>query len=337
MRWTDSELGDEIRRLDPADNHESWSPVDEASAFARFHREASMQNVASRPTRRWARSRRAALMAATAAVVSAVIVLATTTFGHAPEASAHGPHPLPFTPIDKSVTGVVAEAQNRLVSHHTGQPQLLRRAETSGWYAQINGNAIESGLTAILPEDRLVQWESDLSGSIVVTAGVPYTTDGTPIPDGAAPPGEVLWSMEFAAGEFTPAEPSPPPTDPTLLREVIERQISGVELPGAADFISGFSELLGSWTLTDAHHAAFLEILREDAGAFVAGLTTDRANRPAIGIRATSHQKPWIDMIVLISTETGRVIGTEQIYTGLKNELPIPNGTVIAYTLWETP
>jgi hypothetical protein len=78
-----------------------------------------------------------------------------------------------------------------------------------------------------------------------------------------------------------------------------------------------------------------LDIIASDGDATVAGETTDRAGRAVIGIRATSHTTPWMDVIALISPTTGRVIGVETVYTGTGDEVAIPTGTVLSYTLWE--
>jgi hypothetical protein len=42
-----------------------------------------------------------------------------------------------------------------------------------------------------------------------------------------------------------------------------------------------------------------------------------------------------MDVIALISPTTGRVIGVETVYTGTGDEVAIPTGTVLSYTLWE--
>lgn len=136
--------------------------------------------------------------------------------------------------------------------------------------------------------------------------------------------------------EFSTRDASVPSSDVDRLTETLDLLSNGEGTEGAADHLYGITALLNTWTVPDDVHAAMLTILANDADTEVLGTTTDRAGRPAVGLRATSHATPWFDVIALVSTETGRIIGVEEVYNGLKDELSIPTGTITSYTLWES-
>jgi hypothetical protein len=298
-------------------------------------RRAFTRRPANPRTTRSRAANRPRVLAGSLAASIAVVAVVALTLGDSPSATADGLPPLQFTPVDASIEEIIDDSQRHLAADTSGAADPLRFAASVGWYAQINGNAREDALTAINPVDRTTRWAEDLSGSITVTAGIPYTVDGTPVSPLAPEPGAVLWEETFAAGEITSIPPETPPATPAELRNSINAVAFGDATTGAADHIFGFESLLGWWTLTNAHHSALLDIIASDGDATVAGETTDRAGRAVIGIRATSHTTPWMDVIALISPTTGRVIGVETVYTGTGDEVAIPTGTVLSYTLWE--
>ncbi|WP_374976669.1 hypothetical protein ACEYYH_02235 [Microbacterium trichothecenolyticum] len=246
-------------------------------------------------------------------------------------ATAYGPPPLPFTPLDESLAEVVKDAQARLEEDATGVGSADRESASNGWFAQISGNATEDALTAIEPQNRRVAWSEDLSGHETVTAGMPYLPDGTPVADPTPAPGSILWETTYEAGEFPAPFRGVPADDPTMLAPLLTGDAGG-----PADAINGITALLNAWTVPNATHAAFLDLITGAGEMTVEGTTTDRAGRPAIGLRATSDTTPWFDVIVLMSADSGRIIGVEEIYTGFKDQLAIPPGTVTSYTIWET-
>lgn len=318
-----------------ADARQSRSPRGILRPISDVRRGAVMRRHPNPRTTRSRAANRPRVLAGSLATSIAVVAVVALTLGDTPSATADGLPPLKFTPVDASIEEIFEGAQQDLAADTSGVVDPLRFATSVGWYAQINGNAREDALKAINPVDRTTRWAEDLSGSITVTAGIPYTVDGTPVSPLAPAAGEVLWEETFEAGEITSIPPQIPPSTAAELRNSINAVAFGDATTGAADHIFGYETLLWWWTLTNAHHAALLDIIAADGDATVAGETKDRAGRAVIGIRATSHTTPWMDVIALISPTTGRVIGVETVYTGTDDEVAIPTGTVLSYTLWE--
>ncbi|MDQ7878538.1 hypothetical protein Q9R08_11175 [Microbacterium sp. QXD-8] len=332
MRWSDEQIAAELRALDPASDL-----TDDRIDVARARAKIAAAAAAAAPARRSRPARRRTILVSTLAVASvAAIAIVVPLFGvHAPPAAADGPPPLPFEPLDATVAEVVDDAIATQHEDPSGVSAPLREASSIGWFADIYMNAGSNGLKTIRPENRHLVWSEDLSGELTVTAGTAYGPDGSPIPDSKPTAGTVMEQERFDPGEFAPRDATAPDTDPTRLTTLLNTFSNGETTTGAADHLTGVTTLLDTWTVPDDVHAAMLEVLQQDGDLTVEGTTTDRAGRPAIGLRATSQAAPWFDSIVLISTETGRIIGIEGVYTGLADQLPIPTGTVTNYTLWE--
>lgn len=345
MKWSDEQIGAELRAHDPAADLTD-DRIDIARARARIATASraaggsavrgSRSKVATAPAHRSSLRRRAVLVSGLAAAVVVAIAVVVPLMGvHAPSAAADGPPPLPFQSLDATVADVVDDAIATQQRNPSGVPAPLREARSNGWFADIHMNAGADGLKTIRPENRHLVWSDDLSGELTVTAGTAYGPDGSPVLDSVPAPGTVTQQQRFEAGQFVVRDAAPPGTDLAGLTALLNTLSNGETTSGAADHLTGVTTLLDMWTVPDEVHAAMLQVLESDGDLTVEGTTTDRAGRPAIGLRATSQAAPWFDSIVLVSTETGRIIGVEGVYTGLADQLPIPTGTVTNYTLWE--
>ncbi len=334
MPWTDDELARRIRAADPAAGvPDDWRASDDL-ALARIKRRIADEKSARQARRRaWTKRLIPAAVAASLVIVAVVVL----PFGHAPHAAADGPPPLRFSEIDSTVDEVVHDARSRLAEDGSGVTVPLREALSLGWYAGYAPDGAE-GPPVVVPEVREFRWSADGSGELRVTAGVPFVVEGTEhTPRPAPTPGTLLHEHTFEPGEFVPRDAAEPSNDSVLLRPMIAAFANGDATRGAGDQMMGIEGMLLTWTLPNAHHAAMLDIIAEDGDVEVLGETVDRTGEPAIGLHATSASSPNTDVILLISTETGRIVGIEQTYTGQGEALPVPTGTVLSYTAWEAP
>ena len=328
MRWTDDDIENAFGRLDPARDLTD-EKIDVARGRAALAAAIAPQSV---PARRAPARRRRILAGATAFAMTAIVAIVVPLVGlDSTHANGYGPQPLPFTPLDQSVSQVVDEARANLRDDSTGVEKAVRESMSNGWFAEISGNVTDDALTAIRPQNRHLVWTEDLSGRETVTAGTPYLPDGTPVVDPVPAPGTVLFDTTYEAGGFASPYSATPAADPDALAVILAGPAGG-----AAETMNGMASLLNTWTIPNSVHAALLDVLADDSRVSVEGSTSDRAGRPAIGLRASSTLHPWFDVIVLISADTGRIVGVEEIYTGLDDQLAIPPGTITSYTLWET-
>jgi hypothetical protein len=335
LDWTEDDIERALGRLDPARDL-SDDKIDIARGRAALL--SAMASSSPAPPAKTARvHRRTILTSAIAVGLAATLAVIVPIFAvHPPSAAADGPPPLPFEPLNMTVAEVADQANAALQAHPSNVTEPVREASSSGWYADIYTNVGRNGLKTIRPENRHLTWSDDLSGELIVTAGTAYNSDGTAVDHQNPAPGSVVFEENFGPGEFSRPDLTAPTADHDTLTALINALANGQSTSGAADQLTGVTELMNTWTLPDSVHAAMLQVLAEDGDLRVEGTTIDRAGRPAIGLRATSHAAPWFDHIVLLSAETGRIIAVESVYTGLNDELPIPTGTVTNYTLWET-
>ncbi|WP_457101783.1 hypothetical protein [Microbacterium sp. P5_E9] len=330
MRFDDDELGALLRRLDPALTPED-TPLTVAQVVLRDRITGA---VAPAPARRrspllwWS-----AVIPALATVVVALVVVFSLV--SVPRAVALTPTPVTFTDTGQTAKDVLALAQHALVSD--GSPADPQRESTAtGWYLQIDEHQGETTV-AISPQVTTLRWEPDQSGHVTVVAGTPYWADGSdnPIPPADAPSaGTFISDMTIPAGAF-----GAPTVDPPGATEAeMSAWLMTLGLPAdadAADLIDTINLAMSYWTMTNQQHAVLLDLLLNRDDVEVAGTGTDRAGRPVIGITADSTRFPGTRRLLLIATDTGRIVAEEVLRTTAEGKLPA--GSVISYTLWGLP
>ena len=101
----------------------------------------------------------------------------------------------------------------------------------------------------------------------------------------------------------------------------------------AGEIVTATESVFGLWTLTDEQHAKIISLLLNSPGSVALGESTDRGGRPVFGV-GTDFAQSEIRYTVLISAETGRIVGLEA--SPLADIVPdIPAGSVTSYTLWD--
>jgi hypothetical protein len=273
-------------------------------------------------------------MAVTAVVAMIAIVLVWPPA--TPRAVALTPPPLQFSSSSQPLGEVVSMAQRMLTNGHHSAPAAERKVSSLGWYLQMDHLPSGETSSVIAPQIIDLAWEADGSGHEVITAGVPYLADGSTPPDLAPAAGSQLSETTYPAGGFgSPIDHIPGNTEADV-RELLSAYWSPVAAdPSASDIITAVSNAFGSWTLTDEQHAHILTMLASAPGATVAGAAVDRAGRDVTVIAADSTTNPDFRQLLLISNETGRIVGTEDVRLTPLGDL-LPAGAVTSYTLWET-
>lgn len=316
---SDDEFAELMRRADPA--RATHQTLTEADILA------NLREVKQKARR--ARRRRQAWVAlpGAAALLTALFVIQPWGAGAA-SAVAATPLMLGTAPIEADVQQVVDEATHRLTESPASVPE--RRAEFEGWYLDIEVGEHLPATVVVSPQRQVIQWRPDLSGRITTTAGIAFIPqDGRsyPPPDGAAPaPGTVLGDDEFAAGEMPLLFSSEPPSTAAGMRRYLKD--SGL------NYIDAVRGLLSEWRLGADQHAAVLQILSSLDDIEVVGEVTDRLGRPAIALRVSSMTSRNFEHLVLVSSESGRIIALERVYLGGLAELDLPTPSVVEYIAW---
>lgn len=334
-RLTDSELDRLLAASDPHPDRGSRLDAAAEQTLARI-----LATATPRPRRRlvWTMS----LPALAAAVVALIVVLVVNPFAPAGPAAAKGLRPLTFTPVSLSLDEQLDAAQEMLAVS-AGPAEPVRQGVTVAWYAHVTMDGPDEG-TVISPEVMTITWNEDLSSNMHVTVGRGYRPgdEGIEIPvrEGLPAVGTVVRDDDFTAEEMGYSDSSMPAyleegSSLEFYRDAFER-MRGEQPSGAATALQQTGDFLRNWTLTNAQEANILEVLRTQPGLELLGSTTDRAGRDVFGLAAASDTGMH-EVVMLVSLETGRIVGTEVTYLGHDEEIPIPTNSVMSYELWDVP
>lgn len=227
---------------------------------------------------------------------------------------------------------ILQQAAEKLAT--VGDLAAPRRASRStGWYIQVEYGADGEPKVPpyISPQTIEVQWNEDLSGRVTTRAEVPYTSDGSSVPDDAVPAGEVVSDVRYSAGDFSVPFTTVPGNGPQDMVDALEASGAGLGESGART-IDAMTNLLGFWTLNATQMGYLLGILAAKGDLVYLGSTTDRRGRPVDGIAAVNADAKTRTTL-LLSTRTGLPVAWE---LELLSELDgIPQGTITIYTLWK--
>jgi hypothetical protein len=318
---SDDELTRRLRASNPARTPVHGRP-DEAALVMR-------DKIMGVPARSHPRALPRVMWAAAAAIVVIAVAAVSFLLPHAP-AAAVTPAPIAFM-SSETLTEVVGMAQRNL-SRTEGPHTPARFARSESWGLSVD---VDEQRSEIVPQVMTLEWNPDLSGRMVVVAGEPYWPAGS-APRSAstttAQPGEVLSQMDFAAGQFGTPVIDPPGAS----REDMSAMLTAFgmpEAPTSSDVVQAMTGVFEQWTLTNEQHAQLLSILVDTGGITVLGSGTDRAGRAVVGLEMKSIF-PGVMDLVLISAETGRIVGVES-----KRVTPdgiVRAGAVISYRMWGT-
>ena len=270
------------------------------------------------------------VMLSAAAAMVLIAAAAVTVFFPRASASAVTPVPIVFT--GGGSTAEVVEMAGSKLETSAGPVAPARGSHTVMWGLAVEPEAQRS---EIVPQVTTLSWAEDLSGSFLAVVGEPYWPEGSPqTGDGeaTAKPGDVISEMEFGPGEYgTPVVELPGDS-----RDDVVALLTAFGLPAsptASDVVQAMTSAFDHWTLTNEQHAQLLMMLVDTGGVTVLGSGTDRAGRPVVGLSMKSIF-PGVKDLVLISAETGRIVGVES--SRVTPDGIIPAGAVISYRMWDT-
>lgn len=260
--------------------------------------------------------------AAAGAIVAVTVAVALSLNG--PPAAAATPEPLIFTK-PPSVREVIAESEARL-SALDGVEAPTRSVRLVSW-----GIVIEDGHLRgpVVPQFISLDWNEDLSADSLIVEGQTLPAADSDVGE-VAPTEEIISEQLFEAGQFGVPSASPPRQDAGGVAELLTMFGMPTE-PTPGEVVQATVSAMGLWTLSDEQHSALLHMLLEGGDVESLGYSTDRLNRPVLGLRVESAVEGMTD-VVLISTDTGRIVGVESLR--VEADGTVPAGTVVSYQLW---
>lgn len=266
-----------------------------------------------------------------AAAAAAVVVACTTVFALTVpqgEAVAVTPAPLQFREAG-SVHEIVNDAQQTLeAGGGPSQPERFVRA--ASWGISVDMDRRES---EIVPQVSTLTWEPDLSGHMTIIAGEAYDPADAKSHTSAEvrSTDEVITDLTIAPGEFDTPIPDPPADTEEGVRAMMSALGTPAD-PSAGEVVLGFTSALEQWTLTNTQEAHVLDMLASAGGVTALGESTDRLGRPVTGLSLSSANGA-ANQVVLISRDTGRIVGLET--TNLVDDGVFPVGAIVSYRLYD--
>ncbi|KTR87503.1 hypothetical protein NS220_17775, partial [Microbacterium testaceum] len=272
--------------------------------------------------------------AAAAAVVLILAIVAGGLWMPGTSASALTPEPLVYgaLPEGTGAADVIAEAQTRLAAGEGGM-SAQRRSLSLGWYFSASPDGAEA--TVFRREWVDLRWNEDFSGSVVTTAAEATDADGDTVPDVDPVPGTVVGELTYVRNQFRPLSPAPPTASAEAMRALVASSTGAVDILTAGDAMGGARSLLGEWTLDDAQQAALLDVIAASPDLRVLGTTRDRLGREVVGLAGVPSTTANTDVTLLLSVDTGRIVGFESALIDANTDLDLPAGSLIEYTLWD--
>lgn len=320
---SDDDLARALRGLDPA-----RTPLDAPLPLAAERR---LREIVGGPS---ARRRRPVLAwGSAAAVVTLILAIVAGVFWMpAPSASALTPKPLVYAPVAADATQVIADAQ-RLLADDDGPSEAQRRSLSLGWYFSASPDGAEA--TVFRREWVDLRWNENLSGSLVTTAADATNADGDTVPTTDPVPGTVVGEMRYVQNQFSPLSRTPPEPTAAAMRELVLTSTGAGDGLTAGDAMLGARSLLGEWTLTGEQQSALLDVVAAAPDLRVLGQTSDRLGRPVVGLGGIPSGPVSPQVTLLLSTETGRIVGFESALAEANTDLDLPAGSITDYTLWD--
>ena len=264
------------------------------------------------------------MLAAAAAVVVTTVTLALTL--GSPQAEATSPVPLSFS-APASTQQVVTDAVHKLSSPE-GVASPQRRVRAISWAISIEDGELRG---PVVPQFVALDWDTDLSGQSVIVRGRTESVSDRGVGRVSATD-EVLSEQTFAPGEFGVPSADVPAATEAGVAELLTMYGMPAD-PTAGQIVQSMVTVMSYWTLSDAQQAILLGILARTGEATSLGDSVDRLGRNVVGLRVASAVDGLSDT-VLISAESGRIMGVETVRTEADEQ--VPSGTVVEYRMWDS-
>lgn len=233
------------------------------------------------------------------------------------------PSPLAFGESE-TVAEIVDAAEVDLAAV-PGPAEPERHVRAASWTLSLDD-------AKITPQFSVLTWNADLSGRVVMYAGVPYESTDAVANNSAEvrSSGEVTMDLVMAPGEFSTPVPEAPGASHDELMAALHA-FGMPDSPNAFEVATAITSLIEQWTLTNAQHAELLSIVENTAGVEGLGIATDRLGRSVLGMRMVSGDGDASN-VLLVSADTGRIVGLETI--ALRDVGGAPVGAVTGYRMW---
>ena len=264
-----------------------------------------------------------------AGLAAAVLTLAVLVPGimRGSDAVATSPPVLTFDPIVSTASDLLNDMAGKTGAETVASNVI--RAQIWELDMKITEDG-EKGSTFLGPRWSETVFEESGDVTVVFSSGEPFVGQ---IHLDLPAPGTIIMEEAYPAGSYQISMPEGPPSDVTLMGPYMAL-ISGQDSLSAGEMIVEVSDLMSSTPLTGSQESAILNHLSTLEGISVAGRVTDRLGREGIGFVARDRIPGEVEDVLIVSPESGAIIGAETLYVG-DDRTDIASPSVIDYTAWE--
>jgi hypothetical protein len=288
--------------------------------------------------RRW---QRVVIGATAAAAAAAAITVAVVLPASNDPAAADTPPILDFAYANGAEVATVAGrpatdtlrdlARIARTSGDRAIPGGTQEVVTSGWFAQLDSRAA-SGSARLVPTVQRSRLGADGVLTMDSQHGRKLTSDGQLVQGVTGPPTahEVM-----GPGTFDPGRAAALGSDTAKVRSVLLEHAACESDSGPAATACLFREVTAlshQWVLPGTLTAALWEILAEQPDVRSLGKVEDRAGRPGVGFAIDLAGPPHLRSILIVSRETGRLLGSEEVLTEDDADTKVQAPAVYSFT-----
>lgn len=203
---------------------------------------------------------------------------------------------------------------------------------TDNWFAELD----DSKTAELIPKRRETWLRADGSLRARETSGTPLSPDGRGLTKRPAARGSDVTDETYPAQENDPQFVAKLGANVQNVRDALMKKAECEDRnPGpnrAACLYQEITGLYASYVIPPKTVAAFLRILADEPTMRSLGSVKDRAGRAGIGISPIPVDSPQFRKVLIISPETGQLLGTEDILIKKDPELKLETPAIYSFT-----
>jgi hypothetical protein len=235
----------------------------------------------------------------------------------------------PGRPAKRQLLSLAKAARLARSPDSSGSSQYVR---TMNWFAQVDVTS-QGSSAALVPKIRELWLLADGTRISRELSGAPLSPDGRQASTKAVTSGSAAIER-VSGGKGADFVNRLGPDQATVRSELL--RVSGCpDTTGAVAaecLLSEIGSLATEYVMPPSVLAAFWSVLSDEESLRSLGAVEDRMRRPGVGISMVSPTAPQFRHVLIVSAQTGRVLGTEEILIKSDEKLRVHAPAIYSFT-----
>ena len=214
----------------------------------------------------------------------------------------------------------------------------IQHVVTDNWFAELTADEAKSSEGRVIPTVRETWLLPDGSLTVLEHDGKPLSADGRTDADVERPSG--VSSEMLPAGTVNPSAASDLPLNPDSLRDALLVRAGCESAPAspatAACIVQAVTDLHSANVIPSGVSAAIWQVMASEPDLRLLGDVTDRLGRDGIGIAIVPPDSSQFRNVLIISPETGALLGTETVLIAEQQDLDLEAPAIFSFTAYVT-